>query len=114
MEAASQVRSSLKGQQLYSRIYYFHRDKSTVDADNLSKPLLDALKGVVYADDIQVVQRTVARIEIGSGTYSIGYKPDYLNQFNRLVEYLGTERHVPYIEIGTLENFNLILTAGPL
>ena len=35
------------------KITYFYKD-TPVDVDNISKPILDALKGVIFADDSQV------------------------------------------------------------
>lgn len=36
---------------LYGFVYYFHRVKTELDADNVSKPIWDALNSVAYADD---------------------------------------------------------------
>ena len=35
-------------------ITYFYRSSDPLDVDNIPKPILDALKGLVYADDSQV------------------------------------------------------------
>lgn len=49
-------------------IVYFHRDvASGVDIDNMSKPILDALKKVVIVDDAFVVQLIARRTHLRSG-----------------------------------------------
>ena len=35
-------------------ITYYYYDWAPLDVDNMAKPILDALKGVVYSDDDQV------------------------------------------------------------
>ena len=40
---------------------YFHRGQASgIDVDNMSKPILDVLKGIVYEDD-QFVEQLIAR-----------------------------------------------------
>ena len=42
-------------------IIYFHRGQASgIDVDNMSKPILDALKDIVYEDD-QLVEQLIAR-----------------------------------------------------
>lgn len=47
-----------KGIELYGQVYFFTSDGSDLDADNISKPVWDALIGTIYEDDKQIVQRT--------------------------------------------------------
>ena len=47
-----------KGIELYGQVYFFTSDDTDLDADNLSKPVWDALIGTVYDDDKQIVSRT--------------------------------------------------------
>lgn len=43
----------------------FHTgDKPSLDLDNMSKPILDVLQGLVYADDRQVRQAELAHVKI--------------------------------------------------
>lgn len=49
---------------LYGRIYYFHRGARDIDADNLSKPIMDALRGTVFGDDRQVRLRLAAKVDL--------------------------------------------------
>jgi Holliday junction resolvase RusA-like endonuclease len=36
---------------LYGIVYYFHKTPTQLDADNISKPIWDALEGILYEDD---------------------------------------------------------------
>lgn len=47
-----------KGIELYGQVYFFTSDGTDLDADNISKPVWDALIGTVYDDDKQIVYRT--------------------------------------------------------
>ena len=47
-----------KGSELYGQVCFFTSEGTDLDADNISKPVWDALKGVVYDDDKQIVMRT--------------------------------------------------------
>ena len=47
-----------KGIELYGQVFFFTSDDTDLDADNLSKPVWDALRGTVYDDDKQIVSRT--------------------------------------------------------
>lgn len=39
-------------------VAYFHRDGRRCDADNIMKPILDALTGVLWGDDREVVRQS--------------------------------------------------------
>ena len=41
--------------------FFFKDEKTRIDIDNLSKPILDALRGVVYKDDTQVFKLVVEK-----------------------------------------------------
>lgn len=49
---------------LYARVYYFHQRREVADADNISKPIIDALKGHAYKDDKQVIFRSAACLDM--------------------------------------------------
>src|SRR5688572_7861322 len=42
---------------LYGIVYYFHNRPHQLDADNLSKPVLDSLTGYLYDDDRRIKLR---------------------------------------------------------
>lgn len=47
-----------KGTELYGQVCFFTSDGTDLDADNISKPIWDALVGTVYEDDKQIISRT--------------------------------------------------------
>ncbi len=47
--------------------YYHERETAGLDADNMIKPILDALTGVVYADDRQATQITARTVRLIDG-----------------------------------------------
>jgi len=48
---------------LYCRLVYFHAIPTGQDVDNIVKSILDALKGVVFEDDLAVVQCLACKID---------------------------------------------------
>ena len=44
------------------KLYFYLRDNRRVDADNLSKAVCDALQGIAYQDDKQVVDLHIKKI----------------------------------------------------
>ena len=86
---------------LYSRVYYFHSVPSALDADNMSKPIVDALKNHAYADDNVVIHRTAAIMDMRKTTInelSLSHVPE--NVLLSFLEALDNECHVLYIEVG--------------
>lgn len=51
-----------KGNELYGQVYFFTSEGTDLDADNISKPVWDALEGLVYENDKQIVMRKSAVI----------------------------------------------------
>ena len=87
----------------YSRVYYFRNVAHQLDADNLSKPVLDALQGIAYDDDSIVKLRHSGIVDLTiediSGFDVSGIPDNVLPDF---LEKIGTEDHVIYVEIGPL------------
>ena len=54
--------------------YFYDDDSAPIDVDNIPKPILDALKGLVYLDDNQVTdilcrkRRLSGALEVGNLT----------------------------------------------
>jgi uncharacterized iron-regulated protein len=99
---------------LYSRIYYFHRKQSDVDADNLSKPILDALKSVVFSDDKQVIWRDVVKISL----YNEFIMEDVNLPEEVYAEFIGylydeSVNDMIFIEVGELNRINLSFGRDP-
>jgi hypothetical protein len=94
-------REPLRGK-LYVRVIYFHRVmRKKADVDNIIKPILDALKGVVFADDSAIRQCYAESIYIPDG-FVLGESKEASPIFDELLRLVGDERieHFMYIEVG--------------
>lgn len=58
-------------EELYARVYFFTSDGVNVDCDNISKPIWDAVNGLVYVDDRKIVMRTAAVIDVNIHPFNI-------------------------------------------
>ncbi len=45
-------------------INFYPGTKPSVDVDNMSKPILDVMQGVVYSDDRQITQAEISHVKI--------------------------------------------------
>jgi crossover junction endodeoxyribonuclease RusA len=52
-------------------INFYAGNEPSVDTDNMSKPILDAMQGIAYGNDRQVVQTQLTHARLG-GAYQIG------------------------------------------
>jgi hypothetical protein len=88
---------------LYGLVYYFHRVKTELDADNLSKPVWDSLVGAAYADD-ELIRLRIAGVyevtEMSMEALILDRMPSPLAE--RLVQLLERHNHVLYVEFGRL------------
>ncbi|HZH29220.1 MAG TPA: hypothetical protein VEY11_00380 [Pyrinomonadaceae bacterium] len=89
---------------LYGVVYYFHRKPTGLDADNLSKPVWDALTRQLFDDDRSVKIRYAGTFMLESR--GLGGLLD-LSSFppNRLEEFFGmidNEEHTVYVECGRI------------
>ncbi len=97
---------------LYARIVWFHRDKTTTDVDNITKPILDALKGVVFGDDYPVRKCVTERIYRGRN-YEVTETriPDWA--YERLLGFLEQDvADILYVEVGPV--FGQRVVFGPI
>lgn len=89
-----------KSDLLYARVYYFHQEREVADADNISKPIIDALKGHLYPDDKQVIFRSAACLDMQRD-----FEIDYTNVPADLVADISASilcgDSVIYIEVGS-------------
>ncbi len=87
---------------IYSKIIYIHQKKIDIDVDNMSKPFVDAFKGIIYKDDNIINHRVCSRIwlkDFQSYEIDIFKLPDEIaEKFSNLIEE-GAE-HIVYYEIG--------------
>jgi hypothetical protein len=47
-------------------VNFYAGNKPSVDVDNMSKPILDAMEKIVYDDDRQIVQAEITHVKIGA------------------------------------------------
>jgi Endodeoxyribonuclease RusA len=90
--------------ELYAAIYYFHKALGSQDADNITKPILDALKGAAYEDDKLIKLRQSAIIDVRSGAMGVidlsRMPAELIKDF---IENIDREDHSVYVEIGRLD-----------
>jgi Holliday junction resolvase RusA-like endonuclease len=100
---------------LYARIVWFHRETrrgQDGDADNISKPILDALCGIAYADDGQILKRLVHKVD-ALGEYNISKERGDPRDVAELERLLGARTpHIIYFEVGRLESKSI--SFGPI
>lgn len=98
--------------ELYGTVYYFYRNvhpDSRQDADNISKPLWDCLRDVMYLDDKQVRLRIAGIVDLSKDDISQwSLPPAMIKHFNYAID---NHDHFIYVECGTVHNtmfrFNL-------
>lgn len=69
-KASAEFNSPLEDNDLRVKITIFYNGVPTFDADNVSKPVCDAMCGVAYHDDSQIMERIV-RMRSLDGAYRI-------------------------------------------
>ena len=106
-----------RGSKLYSRIYYLHRGVRDIDADNMSKPILDAISGTtnpsasppVVEDDQSIVWRLAAKINVLEDDFELPGDPVKLAE---LVED-DTVRDIVIVEVDYIDApIHIILKGG--
>lgn len=75
-EAASHIFSEpLEDTDLGIEITFFCNGRPDFDTDNMSKPICDCLKGVVYQDDSQLIERNARIKDLNKYFYIKGVEP---------------------------------------
>lgn len=93
----------------YGLVYFLYKVDVPIDADNMSKPVWDALRGLAFEDDATVRLRVAGKIGI-SGTrrtrFDLSGVPNATAE--RLTTYIGSQRrrhdYILYVELGTLRD----------
>lgn len=98
---------------LYARIIWFQLKTTPGDVDNVTKPILDALRDVVYHDDDQIVRRLTEKAVTSSRSFSMtpSEAPTDTAQ-SELETLVGTEQHVLYVEVGPVTDSRIAF--GPV
>lgn len=94
---------TVQKEELYGIVYYFHRVPNQIDADNLCKPVFDALENELYANDksVRLVRSGIFDLTANDiQVLNLTNVPD--NVFPDFLKALNTSDHILYIEIGNL------------
>lgn len=73
--------------ELQATLIYFFKNGS-VDVDNMIKPTLDALNGMIYADDAQVSQVLARKSELIRGIVVAGATDELVEALTRQTDFL--------------------------
>jgi crossover junction endodeoxyribonuclease RusA len=65
-------------------VLYFYRGQGSLDVDNIGKPLIDALKGVVFRDDVQISELLVRKTSVAESLSLTGASPILTEAFERM------------------------------
>jgi len=91
-------------EELYGLLYYFFKRDYQTDADNLSKPIWDCLRGFLFNDDYQVKLRVAGSVNLSHHDFQIfdttGLSGDLIID---LIEAVDNEQHFVYVECGSLD-----------
>jgi len=100
-------------EKLYGIVYYFHKRKTELDADNLSKPIWDALESILYNDDKIIKLRYSGVYDINHNTIKLDITKMPQNIYCDLLEYIDDVKcdDLLYIELGIL-NDSLYIIGG--
>lgn len=79
-------------QKLFVTIAYFTSDRLIADLDNIVKPILDALSGVMYIDDSQIERLLIQKYELGR----VG---SFANPSNALISALSHPEPALYVRL---------------
>jgi Holliday junction resolvase RusA-like endonuclease len=93
---------------LYGIAYYFHNKPTQLDADNLSKPIWDALENILYDDD-KIIKIRYAGVYYLKQPKSISLinltnMPKHI--YDDFIDKIDSVNHLLYVEIGYL-NYSL-------
>lgn len=98
--------------ELYGTVYHFFNKDVKIDADNLSKPLWDFLKSILFEDDYQLKIRLAGSFNLVKNDFSVlDFSGLSGNLITDLLDAFDNDEHVIYIEYGKLDysmfTFNL-------
>lgn len=99
-----QYNGKLPDVDLYASVIYLYREDKRLDADNISKPLWDALNTVAYTDDRQIKARTAVAIDLNKIDFFVfdidgTVEPDVTYD---LMDCISDNDHTLLIEIGEI------------
>jgi len=74
-EAKKVCATPLGNNNLSITITFFYNNPPDFDTDNISKPICDALKGIAYSDDSQLMERHARRRDLNGSFHIKGVEP---------------------------------------
>ncbi|MGF7218908.1 hypothetical protein GGR92_005087 [Spirosoma lacussanchae] len=87
---------------LYRLVYHFFQTDIGIDADNLSKPIWDCLRGILFDDDKRVKMRIAGSLNVGGSDLTVINSSGLSGEITAsLLDALDTEEHILYVECGT-------------
>ena len=98
---------------LTAKVFYIHKLNDKKDADNISKPMWDALNNRAYVDDRQVKYLETLKIHLSTNDlHELDVSKMDDDDFDELIDFLGdpTKQRFIYIEISELECKNVRFT----
>jgi hypothetical protein len=84
-------------------VYHLHAKPTQLDADNVSKPVWDALEGIGYRDDEVIKHRRAGLIDLRSKdlrAFDLSGMPDSVAA--DLISAVGVYDDIVYVEYGAL------------
>ena len=100
-----------KGKELYGQVFFFTSEGSDLDADNISKPVWDALIGTVYDDDKQIVE--AIEIYLEDVIYHHAFK-EWLQFCRNLFNHLWAKNFDVLINFDVCKKFGEVVMHQPV
>jgi hypothetical protein len=72
-------------------VTFWYDRRPDFDTDNISKPICDALQGIVYGDDDQIAERRARRKDINGAYHLRGVDPGILVAISNGAEFVSIE-----------------------
>jgi len=101
---SKETHNFLNSKLLYVRIYYFYNHDKRIDADNMSKLIVDAMSKLIYSDDRQVIYRIAAKVNLKHSNYQLGNSNIDINVLNKLLSSF-VNKHTLYIEVDSISKY---------
>jgi hypothetical protein len=91
-------------EEIYGISYYFYKKKTSLDADNLSKPIWDALNSILYQDDKIIKLRYSGVYDLSKPVMGLDFTKMPQRVYLDFLEYIEKYEHIIYIELGKLQD----------
>ncbi len=98
---------------LEAKVFYIHKIEDKMDADNISKPLWDALNKITYQDDFAIKYLETLKIDFGKTSDRLSLdvtnldSQDFENLFDFIFDTRGIEDRFLYVAVSDYESKNV-------